>query len=190
MWYWSNGTYSVVTGPHPFCIVNVKDCYTYLYIFMLKSLTLTLFLSNGTLYNCFMVMLCFTKMRLIVVMLTRFRSLNTCLSSSICCRSLWRRIALFALTWFTMASSCCWMNRRWPFCGQLLLVCFFFHSAILWKLYILVYTVVYCIYHTRYWNISTRYHDMFHKTTTSEFHWTLYIVLCTYDNKHLNPWIY
>ncbi len=36
MWYWY-GTYSAATGFHQYCIVNVKDSYTYLYIFSSKS---------------------------------------------------------------------------------------------------------------------------------------------------------
>ncbi len=36
MWYWY-GTYSAATGFHQYCIVNVKDSYTYPYIFSSKS---------------------------------------------------------------------------------------------------------------------------------------------------------
>ena len=111
MRYWYDGTYSAVTGWHQYCIVNVKDCNTYLYIFTSKSFdpdTVPLKWDN-----CFMVIWCFTKMRLIVEMLSRSMLLNTSLSASICCCSLLRRIALFARTRSTMASFCCWVNRGW-----------------------------------------------------------------------------
>lgn len=77
------------------------------------SLTLTLFHSNGALYNCFMVMLCFTRMSLMVVMLIQFMLWDTCRSAVICCCSWWRRIALFTPTMFTMANSCCFVNKCW-----------------------------------------------------------------------------
>ncbi len=98
------------TGLHKYCIVNVKDCNTYLYIFLSESFDPDTVPLKWDLHNCFNVILCFTKTRLI--MPTRLMLMNTCLSASICSRSWWRRITLFALTISTMASSCCWVNRR------------------------------------------------------------------------------
>ncbi len=112
-----------------------------------------------------MVMLCFPKMRLMVVMLTWFMLLNTCLSASIFCRSWWRRMALSALTRSTTASSCCCVNRRWrpPPEGLRVILEKYNHILSSVCLFFLQYFTVYCIIHctTLYFNISN--HGMFHK---------------------------
>ena len=124
---------------------------------------------HGTMYSCFMIIVCFTKMRLIVVMLTNARVMlsNTCLSASICCRSSWRRHCLLwlgpqwqvpAVGWTGVGvpppsrSSCHSIEK----CNhKLLLVCFLQYSIYCSLLYI-PYTVL------NHVNIPN--HNMFHKT--------------------------
>lgn len=121
----------------------------------------------------------FSKMRLIMVMLTQFIHLLIYLLNWILAHlqvfvavAGGGLIALFALTRFTMASSCCWVNRWigvhlqkvfWPFCRkmqpQIVIVYWFYFYSV-------AYSVLYSIYHTQHWNIQTCYHGMFHKTAT------------------------
>ena len=72
------------------------------------GLWLTLFLSNGTLYSCFLVSWCWRRMRQSVDILTRLILWNVVWSAMICSRSWCRRMVLFANTRLTTASSCLW----------------------------------------------------------------------------------
>ncbi len=113
-----------------------------------------------------MVMLCFPKMRLMVVMLTWFMLLNTCLSASIFCRSWWRRMALSALTRSTTASSCCCVNRRWRSSPRRSSSHSRRNTTTYCHRFAYFLTVLYCIYciihcTTLYFNLSN--HGMFHK---------------------------
>ncbi len=166
MWYWY-GTYSAATGFHQYCIVNVKDSYTYPYIFSSKSfdpVTVPLKWDSVELLHGDAV---FPKMRLMVVMLTWFMLLNTCLSASIFCRSWWRRMALSALTRSTTASSCCGeqalassprrssshLENTTTYCHRF---AYFSYSTLLYILYHPLYNTV----------LQYKNHGMFHKTTT------------------------
>jgi len=75
-----------------------------------------------------MVMLCFPKMRLMVVILTWFMLLNTVLYASI---FWWRRMALSALTRSTMVSSFRCVNSHWRPLPKGLLVIDVIYSTVL-----------------------------------------------------------
>lgn len=112
-----------------------------------------------------MVMLCFPKMRLMVVMLTWFMLLNTCLSASIFCSSWWRRMALSALTRSTTASSCCCVNRRWrpPPEGLLVILEKYNHKLSSVCFFFLQYFTVYTVSSTVLKHLNISNHGMFHK---------------------------
>lgn len=120
----------------------------------------------------------FSKMRLIMVMLTQFIHLLMYLLNWILAH-LQVFVAVAGGDWLHCllepgspwrVPAVGWMGVGvhlqkvfWPFCRktqpQIVIVYrFYFYSV--------AYSVLYCIYHTQHWNIQTCYHGMFHKTAT------------------------